>query len=119
MLSVNITLNTTEAYIQSSIVTEKTGTPGVLDTTVKATDDSGIVAIAGAVGRLDEQHAIGAAIGYNEIDNDVLAYLDDVDLTDRRLAHVEATSDGEIGGVAVGVAVATGATASSPAPARS
>ena len=58
------------------------------------------------------------AIGYNEIGGDVLAYLDDVDLTTDGSLTLEATSDGEIGGVAVGVAVARGATASSQAPAR-
>ena len=107
MLSVNITVNTTEAYVKSSVVTEKAGTVGVLSTTVKATDNSGIIAVAGAVA-VSTSNAIGAAIGYNEIDNDVLAYLDDVSLTTDGSLTLEATSNGEIGGVAVGVAVAIG-----------
>ncbi len=108
MLSVNLTRNITEAYVKSSTVTEKAGTPGAqLGTTVKATDDSGIVAVAGAVG-VSSSNAIGIAIGYNEIDNDVLAYLDDVDLTADGALTLEAASNGEIGGVAVGVAAAGG-----------
>ena len=90
MLSVNIAAGKTEAYVKSSVVSEKAGTAGVLNTTIKATDDSGIVAVAGAVG-VSTSNAIGAAIGYNEIDNDVLAYLDDVDLTTDGSLTIEAT----------------------------
>ncbi|MCB2040473.1 MAG: hypothetical protein KDH48_06615, partial [Rhodoferax sp.] len=107
MLSVNLTTNKTEAWIKNASVTEKAGNGTATNTTVKAVDDSGIVAVAGAVG-VSSSNAIGAAIGYNEIDNDVSAYLDNVSLTSDGALTIEATSDAEIGGVAIGVAATTG-----------
>ncbi|MBS3951841.1 MAG: LEPR-XLL domain-containing protein, partial [Methylomicrobium sp.] len=112
MLSVNLITNTTEAYVRNTKIDEELDENGdpidpKLNTRVEARDDSGIIAIGGAVG-VSTGNAIGAAIGYNEIDNDVKAYLEDVDLTADGTLTVKATSDAEIGGVALGVAVAAG-----------
>ncbi|MCA9167540.1 MAG: hypothetical protein KDB23_07715, partial [Planctomycetales bacterium] len=107
MLSVNLTTNITEAYVLSSDITDDQTTAYVLSATVSANDDSGILAIVGGVGFSTGGTSIGAAIGYNEIDNDVRAYLDDTSVTIDGGLAVTATSDGEIGGVAVGVAVTT------------
>jgi len=106
-ISVNIISNDTEAYVKSSTITELENDPGTVNTLVKARDNSGIVAISGAVGA-SQKASIGAAIGYNEIDNDVTAYLDNVMLTTNGTLTIEALSESVIGATTVGVAAAAG-----------
>ena len=111
MLSVNLTAQHHRG-LRQELGRDREGRHGraSLSTTVKATDNSGIIAVAGAVGRLDgRQRDRRRASATTSIDNDVLAYLDDVSLTTDGSLTLEATSDGEIGGVAVGVAVSIGA----------
>ncbi len=107
-ISVNIISNDTEAYAKNSTIEEKEtlSSPGTMDTLVKARDNSGIVAIGGAVG-LSRKVSLGAAAGYSEIDNDVMAYLEDVQLTTSGTLTVDAQSDSEIEATTVGVAAAT------------
>jgi hypothetical protein len=106
-ISLNLTTDKTEAYVKSSTITDKSG-GSLLNVTIKARDDSGIVVVAGAVA-VSQSNAVGIAIGYNEIDNDVLAYVDDVGMTIDGSLTLEASSDAEIGGADLGVAVAAGA----------
>ena len=106
-ISVNIISNDTEAYVKSSTIKEPENDPGTLNTLVKARDNSGIVAISGAVGA-SQKASIGAAVGYNEIDNDVNAYLDSVMLTTNGTLTIEALSESVIGATTVGVAAAAG-----------
>ena len=106
-ISVNLTHDNTEAYVKSSTVTDKSG-GSLVDATIKAHDDSGIVAVAGAVA-VSQSNAVGIAIGFNQIDNQVLAYLDDVGMTIDGSLTLEASSDAEIGGADLGVAVSAGA----------
>jgi hypothetical protein len=105
-ISVNILSNDTDAYIKSSTITELDNDPGTVNMLVKARDNSGIVAISGAVG-ISQKTSIGAAIGYNEIDNDVTAYLDNVDLTTNGTLTVQSSSESVIGSATVGVAAST------------
>lgn len=104
-ISVNIITNDTLAYVTSSTIVELPGDPGVLATEIKAKDTSGIISLSGAVG-ISKQASIGVAIAYNEIDNDVRAYLDYVNLTEDGALTIDAQSQAVIGGAAVGVAVA-------------
>ncbi len=106
-ISVNIISNDTYAYIKSSTIQEPQNDPGTLSTLVKARDNSGIFAISGAVGAA-QKASIGAAVGYNEIDNDVNAYLDDTTLTSSGTLTIEALSESEIEAYTVGVAAAAG-----------
>jgi len=108
-LAVNIITNDTLAYVTNSTILETPDNPGVLNTRVAAKDTSGIVAISGAVG-ISKQGSIGVAISYNEIDNDVLAYFDYVNLTQSGFLTLDAQSKAIIGGVTVGVAGATSGT---------
>ncbi|MCR9293765.1 MAG: hypothetical protein NXI32_13655, partial [bacterium] len=108
-LSVNLTYNITEAYVLSSTISEISGGVGEMSSSIRAIDDSGILSIAGAVGvSMGGGNSIGAAIGYNGLNNETKAYLDDVGLTANGALTVRASADGEIGGVGVGVAVTSG-----------
>ena len=113
MLSVNLIRNDTEAYIgDGSSITEVAAgqgvtDPGILNLQVHADDESGIVAIGGAVG-IGQTKSIGAALGYNQITSTIKATIDSttVDLTGG--VDVAAGSVQSIGGIVVGVAAGTG-----------
>ena len=104
-ISVNLISNDTYAYIKSSNIQEPENNPGTVNTLVKARDNSGIFAISGAVGAA-QKASIGAAVGYNEIDNDINAYLDGTTLTSGGTLTIEALSESEIEAYTVGVAAA-------------
>jgi len=106
-ISVNLISNDTVAYIRSSTLQEPEDDPGTLNVLVKARDNSGIFAISGAVGAA-QKASIGAAVGYNEIDNDVSAYLDGATLSPSGTLTIEASSESEIEAYTVGVAAAAG-----------
>ncbi len=99
--------NKTEACIKNSTITETPDNPGTVHTWVKARDNSGITAISGAVG-IANQTSIGAAISYNEIHSDVVAYLDKVSLTTSGSLTVDAATKSVITSVTIGVGAAVG-----------
>src|SRR5262249_39959146 len=75
MLSVNLITNETVAYVKRSTITDDAATAAAVSVLVEARDTSGIVTFSGAVG-VSPQTAIGAALSYNEIDNQVSAELE-------------------------------------------
>ena len=101
----NIISDDTDAWIKSSVITDAAADAAALDTIVRAQDASGISAVSGAIG-LSSGSSLGLAISYNEINNDVSAYLDNVDLTSGGTLSLEAQSNEEIGAGTVGVAAA-------------
>ena len=103
MISVNMIVGGAEATMTDSTVTQAAG-DGTVGVIVAATDTSGIVSIGGAVG-VSGGSGFGAAIGYNEITNTVLAKLDGVGMDMSGALSVTAVSDASIVGVAIGVAV--------------
>ena len=116
-LSVNIISDDTDAWIKSSVITDAAADAAALDTIVQAQDASGISAVSGAIG-LSSGSSLGLAISYNEINNDVSAYLDNVDLTSGGTLTLDAQSNEEIGTGTVGVAAAVGGDAIWPASGR-
>ena len=110
MISVNIIKDETEAYIGNSTVTVPSGQSSsapALNVNVNAHDESEIVALGGAVG-FGQKNGVGAAIGYNEIQSTITAYLDDATLNVTRSLTVTAQSNQTIGGVVLGVGVSAG-----------
>ena len=105
-VSVNLIANDTEAYITGSSVMQTQSGTGEVDTSVSAADSSIIIAVSAAIA-VSVEESVGAAVNYNETDNDVEAYLDDVDLTIDGTLSVEARSTSEIGGAAAGIAAST------------
>jgi len=102
-IAINFIDNTVEAQILNTTTTnDSTG-----DITLRAEDDSLIVSIAGAVG-VGQTGAVGAALGFNFITNDLKAVIENSNLTTDGAVSLTADSDATIGGVAVGVAVGTG-----------
>ncbi len=106
-MAVNIIVHQNEAFIQNSTITETAGSSAPLNTLIRAEDTSGIVAVIVGVG-VSSGSAVGAAITYNEIDNQIRAYLDHVSLTSNGTLTIEAISESSIGTAAVGVGVSTG-----------
>jgi hypothetical protein len=74
---------------------------------VKTHDNSNIFAINSAIDA-SQKASIGATVDYNEIDNDVNAYLDSVNLTTNGTLTIEALSESVIDAYTVGVAAAAG-----------
>ncbi len=105
MVAVNIIKGSTEAYVRGSTITE-TSDSGIASLKIHARDDSRIHAIGGAVGV--GATGFGAAIGYNEINSNTRAYLNDTDVTLGDSVTVTADSVSEIASAVVGVAVGTG-----------
>ncbi|MCJ7824853.1 MAG: hypothetical protein MUP44_08130, partial [Anaerolineales bacterium] len=107
-ISVNLIHNDTRASVRRSTITEAYVGPDteVLDTQVTARDNSGIVTISGAVG-LAQEKSLGAAVSYNEIENVLSASFEDVVLTADGSLTLDASSEGLIRGITVGVAAST------------
>jgi hypothetical protein len=104
MVAVNHISDTTLAYIENSAVTDTSA----LAADIKATDSSTIAAVGGAVGVTKGATALGAAIGYNEIQPTIKAYIHGSTLIATGSVTIQALSDQTIGGVVIGAAVTTG-----------
>ncbi len=111
-LSVNLIRDDTEAYLSanSSVTEVAAGSgvadPGHLSLVVSASDTSGIVSLAGAVGI--GQKSVGAALGYNQITSTIAADIEGSTVTLTGSVNVTAGSDQTIGGVVIGVAAGDG-----------
>ncbi len=114
MVSVNVIKNDTEAYIQSSSVTQVAPAPGMTSTgpvslEVQSNDTSGIISIGGAVAVANSNGVgFGAAIGYNETRSTIEAALIGTTVNVGGTVSTDAESNAVIGGVAVGVGAGTG-----------
>ena len=113
MVSVNIIKEETEAYISNSSVTENplpagaTTDPNPVSVVIMSTDTSGIVAVGFAAG-VGQGAAVGAALGYNETHDTLLAEVSGTTINDGGTVTVQSTSNQEIGGAVAGVGAGTG-----------
>lgn len=114
--SVNKITNTIDAHVADTVTaadavggsTIQTGD----DLRVAASDDSRIVAITGGASVAAKGVAVGAAVGYNLIQNRVSAYIEDATadaLGATSSVEVSAASNATLASVALGVGVAAGA----------
>ncbi|MCA9072816.1 MAG: hypothetical protein KDA84_28025, partial [Planctomycetaceae bacterium] len=102
-LSVNTITSDTLAFLSNSTVEEtEDGDPVTIQ--VEARDSSGIFTVGGAVG-FSSSITLGAAIGINNINNDVKAYLEETDVEIRGALLVDAKSTSIIFGVTVGIGI--------------
>ncbi len=108
MISVNLIYDQTTAEITGSTVSETSGSKGTVSIDVSATDTSGIVSIGGAISGVSKGVAVGAGIGYNEIQTATVAAIEGSHVTIPGDLSVTAESNASIAGVSLGVAVNTG-----------
>jgi hypothetical protein len=105
-IALNVIDDTIDAHIDNGSNVTVSGAGG---STVKATDNSMIVAIAGGVAGTESSVAVGAALGYNLISNTIEAYIDDSTLDNKAGAlDLSAVSEPLLIGLTVGVAIAAG-----------
>ncbi len=108
MVSVNIIASQTTANITGSTILQPAAATGTASVDVIAADTSGIISVGGAIGiavfqsTIPGNRVIGAAIGYNEINNQISAFIDGGSLNIKGDLFVTATSNATISGTAVG-----------------
>lgn len=101
--TVNITDNSTEAYIVGSdVISDK-------DIKISAADDSSIHSIAGAVSATVGAVGFGAAVGVNILGNNTSSHILNSDVTSKGLLDLNAANTSNIFAVAGAVGIAKGA----------